>query len=121
MMIPWTPKDGPLCYLATPYTKYRPSIEAAFIDASKLAAKLMLAGVNSSMSRCAERTDARVSARPPPQARQAPRHSRVGRDLLDRPGQGQSPVGPLVGRAGMVGTLLDEKQVVQSRHGKQRR
>lgn len=45
MIIPWTPKDGPLCYLATPYSKYRPSIEAAFIDASKLAAKLMLAGV----------------------------------------------------------------------------
>jgi nucleoside 2-deoxyribosyltransferase len=45
MLIPWTPKGGPLCYLATPYSKYRPSIEAAFIDASKLAATLLRAGV----------------------------------------------------------------------------
>ncbi len=35
----------PLVYLATPYTKYRPGIEQAFIDASALAARLMLAGV----------------------------------------------------------------------------
>lgn len=34
-----------LAYLATPYSKYTPGIEAAFIDASKLAARLMLSGV----------------------------------------------------------------------------
>lgn len=35
----------PLVYLATPYTKYRAGIEQAFIDASALAARLMVSGV----------------------------------------------------------------------------
>lgn len=35
----------PLVYLATPYSKYKLGIEQAFIDASALAARLMLAGV----------------------------------------------------------------------------
>lgn len=35
-----------LCYLASPYTKFRGGdIEAAFIEASKIAAKLLLAGI----------------------------------------------------------------------------
>lgn len=38
--------DFGLCYLATPYTKYPAGIEAAFRDAARLAARLMLAGVN---------------------------------------------------------------------------
>ncbi len=38
--------DGALAYLATPYSKYKPGIEQAFIDAAKLAALLMRAGVN---------------------------------------------------------------------------
>lgn len=36
---------GPLCYLATPYTKYPKGIEEAFVDASKIAAALLSAGV----------------------------------------------------------------------------
>lgn len=35
----------PLVYLATPYSKYRPDIDAAFRDASALAAKLLKLGV----------------------------------------------------------------------------
>lgn len=35
-----------LCYLATPYTKYKGGdIERAFVDAAKLAARLMLSGI----------------------------------------------------------------------------
>lgn len=34
-----------LCYLGTPYTKYPDGIEAAFKEASRIAAKLLLAGV----------------------------------------------------------------------------
>lgn len=34
-----------LCYLATPYSKYTGGIECAFIDASKLAARLLKAGI----------------------------------------------------------------------------
>lgn len=38
--------NGPLCYLATPYSKYMGGdLERAFIDAAKLAARLMLSGV----------------------------------------------------------------------------
>lgn len=33
-----------LCYLATPYTKYRPNIEAAFIDAARLVARMIANG-----------------------------------------------------------------------------
>lgn len=36
---------GPLCYLATPYTKYKFGIEQAWIDASKLAAALLEIGI----------------------------------------------------------------------------
>lgn len=39
------PLNAALAYLATPYSKYPGSIAAAFVDASKLAARLMLAGV----------------------------------------------------------------------------
>lgn len=39
-------REAPLAYLATPYTKYEAGIEQAFIDAAKLAAKLLHAGVN---------------------------------------------------------------------------
>jgi len=35
----------PLVYLGTPYTKYADGIEAAFVDASRLAAVLLRAGV----------------------------------------------------------------------------
>jgi hypothetical protein len=35
----------PLVYLATPYTKYRAGIDAAFMDAAALAAKLLKLGV----------------------------------------------------------------------------
>lgn len=35
-----------LAYLATPYSKYKAGIEQAFIDAAKLAARLMQAGIN---------------------------------------------------------------------------
>lgn len=46
MNIPWSPINGPLCYLATPYTKYMGgNIDAAFIDACKLAARLLQSGV----------------------------------------------------------------------------
>lgn len=38
-------KSTGISYLATPYTKYPCGIEQAFIDAAKLAARLMLAGV----------------------------------------------------------------------------
>lgn len=34
-----------LCYLATPYSKYVGGIECAFVDASKLAARLLRAGI----------------------------------------------------------------------------
>jgi len=37
--------EFPLVYLATPYSKYPAGIEQAFIDASKVAANLMIAGV----------------------------------------------------------------------------
>jgi len=36
---------SPLCYLATPYSKYTPGIAKAFEDAAALAARLMQAGV----------------------------------------------------------------------------
>lgn len=39
------PLNAALAYLATPYSKYPGSIASAFVDASKLAAKLMVAGV----------------------------------------------------------------------------
>lgn len=46
MSIPWSSTNGPLCYLATPYTKYQGGdMGAAFVDASKLAAKLLHSGV----------------------------------------------------------------------------
>jgi hypothetical protein len=35
----------PLVYLATPYTKYRAGIDAAFRDAAALAARLLMQGV----------------------------------------------------------------------------
>ncbi len=35
-----------LAYLATPYSKYPLGIEQAYIDASNLAARLLLAGIN---------------------------------------------------------------------------
>lgn len=35
-----------LAYVATPYTKYKPGIEQAYIDACKLTARLISAGVN---------------------------------------------------------------------------
>ncbi len=39
-------KPDPLCYLATPYSKYEGgNLELAFRDAARLAAQLMLAGV----------------------------------------------------------------------------
>lgn len=38
-------KAFPLVYLATPYTKYRSGIEAAFCDACLIASRLLLAGV----------------------------------------------------------------------------
>ena len=37
--------DSDFAYLATPYTKYKPGIEQAFIDAAKLAAMLIRAGM----------------------------------------------------------------------------
>ena len=37
--------NGALAYLATPYTKYKPGIDQAFIDAAKLAALLLRAGM----------------------------------------------------------------------------
>lgn len=37
--------NGSLAYLATPYSKYPEGIDRAFIDAAKLAAKLLRAGV----------------------------------------------------------------------------
>lgn len=41
-----TPPLGALCYLATPYTKYKDGdIDAAFRDAAKLAAQLLRAGI----------------------------------------------------------------------------
>lgn len=39
-------RSAPLAYLATPYTKYTEGIEQAFIDAAKLKARLMRAGIN---------------------------------------------------------------------------
>lgn len=36
---------GALCYLATPYSKYPPGIEQAFVDAAKLAALLLPSGL----------------------------------------------------------------------------
>lgn len=35
----------PLCYLATPYTRHPDGIEAAFQEAAKIAARLMLSGM----------------------------------------------------------------------------
>lgn len=43
LAIPWQPVGGPLCYLATPYSKY--PLEQAFEDAAALAAVLVRAGV----------------------------------------------------------------------------
>lgn len=37
--------EFPLVYLATPYSKYEPGIEQAFVDASALSARMMSAGV----------------------------------------------------------------------------
>jgi hypothetical protein len=37
--------QSPLCYLATPYSKYQGGITKAFEDAAALAARLMLAGL----------------------------------------------------------------------------
>jgi hypothetical protein len=34
-----------LAYLATPYSRYKPNIEAAFKDAAKLAARLLITGL----------------------------------------------------------------------------
>lgn len=39
------PLNAALAYLATPYSKYPGGPPAAFVDASKLAAKLLVAGV----------------------------------------------------------------------------
>lgn len=38
-------RQAPLAYLATPYTKYADGIEQAFIDAAKLAARLLVSGI----------------------------------------------------------------------------
>jgi nucleoside 2-deoxyribosyltransferase len=38
-------KQFPIVYLATPYTKYLPGIDAAFRDAASLAARLLKRGV----------------------------------------------------------------------------
>lgn len=38
-------KKFPLIYVGTPYTKYAAGIDAAFVDASKLTAQLMRAGL----------------------------------------------------------------------------
>lgn len=35
----------PLCYLATPYTKYNAGLHAAFVDAAKIAAALLASGI----------------------------------------------------------------------------
>lgn len=43
--VPWQPIGGPLCYLATPYSKYPLGIEQAFEDAAALAAALVRAGI----------------------------------------------------------------------------
>lgn len=40
-----TPHTAPLAYLATPYSKWPTGINDAFIEAAKLAAKLMVSGV----------------------------------------------------------------------------
>jgi len=39
------PNEGALCYLATPYSKWKAGLEDAFIEASKLAARLLRSGV----------------------------------------------------------------------------
>lgn len=45
-MIEINPMTAPLCYLATPYSKYMGgNLDRAFVDASKLAALLLVAGV----------------------------------------------------------------------------
>lgn len=38
-------KPDPLCYLATPYTKYKAGLHAAFVDAAKIAAALLASSV----------------------------------------------------------------------------
>lgn len=40
-----TPIHTNLCYLATPYTRYKSGLEQAFKDAARIAAHLLLAGV----------------------------------------------------------------------------
>lgn len=40
-----TPHVASLCYLATPYSKYKPGLVKAFEDAAALAATLLVAGV----------------------------------------------------------------------------
>lgn len=39
-------KPGGLAYLATPYSKYPTGLHHAFIEASRIAGKLLIAGVN---------------------------------------------------------------------------
>jgi hypothetical protein len=39
-------KQSPLCYLATPYSRYRTGITAAFAEAARIAAFLLRAGLN---------------------------------------------------------------------------
>lgn len=36
----------PLAYLASPYTKYPAGVDQAFVDVSRIAARLMLGGIN---------------------------------------------------------------------------
>lgn len=45
-LLPATNGRAPLCYLATPYTKYPRGIHWAFADAAGIAGKLRLAGVD---------------------------------------------------------------------------
>ena len=45
MRLELTPLSAPLAYLATPYTRYPRGVWHAFIDASRLAARLLAAGV----------------------------------------------------------------------------
>jgi hypothetical protein len=45
MLIPWTPIAGPLCYLASPFTRYRLGHERAVADIARIAGHLIHAGV----------------------------------------------------------------------------
>ena len=45
MLIPWTPIDGPLCYLASPFSRYRLGHERAVADIARIAGHLIHAGV----------------------------------------------------------------------------